>query len=74
MMTITDARRIFGRTLFLAGLLLAAATVPAHAELTINIGQGVREPMPIAITELIGQSAEETRMGLNVAEHAVVTP
>ena len=67
MMTSTDARRVFGRTLFLAGFLLAAAAAPARAELTIDISRGVQEPLPIAITELSGQSAEEKRVGLDMS-------
>lgn len=39
----------------------------AHAELRIDITQGSVKPMPIAVTDLVGQSSTEQKFGLDIA-------
>ncbi|MGE3770183.1 MAG: Tol-Pal system beta propeller repeat protein TolB [Bdellovibrionales bacterium] len=54
---------------FLFALLLAVLAVsPAHAELRVDITRGNVEPMPIAIPEMIGASAQESQMGQQIAQ------
>ena len=43
------------------------ANVPAKAELRVDITRGVSEPLPIAITDLLGQSEQERQLGRNIA-------
>jgi len=43
------------------------ANVPAKAELRVDITRGVSEPLPIAITDLLGQSDQERQLGRNIA-------
>jgi TolB protein len=46
-------------------LLVAAA---AHAELRIDITTGTQQPIPIAVTDLVGASPEAQRMGHDIAQ------
>jgi TolB protein len=46
-------------------LLVAAA---AHAELRIDIITGTQQPIPIAVTDLVGASPEAQRMGHDIAQ------
>jgi len=48
-----------------AGLLLIAAG--ARADLHITLDQGVQTPIPIAITDLVGESPDAQRMGHDIA-------
>ncbi len=52
----------------LAWLWLAAATTAARAELRIDITQGKVEPLPIAITDLVGSTASEIQYGRDVSK------
>ena len=53
---------------YLAVLVLVASTAGvAHAELRIDITQGSVKPMPIAVADLGGQSAEEKKFGSDIA-------
>ena len=54
------------------GALLVALAVgflysPVNAELRVDITRGVTEPLPIAITDLLGQSEKEQQLGRNIA-------
>lgn len=52
--------------LFAFGLFLTAA--PVQAELRIDITRGQVEPMPVAITNFVGNDLETTRIGQQMAE------
>ncbi len=62
-------RRIFygGGWAALALVLLLASSWPALAELRIDITQGKVEPLPIAVTDFVGDSAEESRYGRDIS-------
>jgi TolB protein len=49
---------------FIAVLLAAA---PARADLIIDITSGFVEPLPIAVTDFIGEAAEEARVGADIS-------
>ncbi len=51
----------------LAVLMLAPAT-GARAELRIDITRGTVEPLPIAVTEFVGTSAQEGQFGRDIAD------
>jgi TolB protein len=55
------------RTLALSGCFLLVA-VAAHADLRIDITQGVQQPIPIAVTDLVGASPEAQRMGHDISQ------
>jgi TolB protein len=42
--------------------------VAAHADLRIDITSGVQNPIPIAVTDLVGDSPEAQRMGHDIAQ------
>lgn len=50
-----------------AVLFLHLGTAPSYAELRINITKGSVKPMPIAVTDLGGQSAAEKKFGRDIA-------
>lgn len=53
---------------FFAILLLAlTVSTPAFAELRVDITRGSVEPMPVAVTDFYGASADEAQMGTQVA-------
>ncbi len=51
------------RSVIVALIALAATAPPAWAELRIDITQGRAEPLPIAIAEFAGASAEDAQFG-----------
>jgi TolB protein len=51
------------RFLFLLLLGLASFTLPAQAELRVDINRGTVEPIPIAIPDFTGSSAEASKVG-----------
>ncbi len=53
--------------LALAVVALLAATAPAHAALEINITRGNVEPLPVAVTDFQGESAEMARLGADMS-------
>lgn len=53
--------------LSMAVLVLAALVVPASAALKIEITQGNMNPLPIAITDFVGQQAKEISVGADIA-------
>ncbi len=55
-------RPFFSRLVLLAVFCLSIVT-PAQAELRIDINRGTTEPIPIAIPEFAGSTAESTKMG-----------
>jgi len=55
-----------GHLLF-ASLLLLVAAMPARAELRVDITRGVVKPIPVAVTNLLGASAKEQKIGRNIA-------
>ena len=63
--------RVAGTLAMIVMLVAVAGAVPARAELRIDITRGKVEPMPIAITELLGNSEREADIGRKVA--AIVT-
>lgn len=54
--------------LVLVAVALAGLPRPAAAELRIVIGQGQQNPIPIAITDLLGATDQETRHGRDIAK------
>ena len=57
--------------LFLMTALLAGGTfvsAPAHAELKIDVTRGQAEPMPIAIPDFMGTSAEDNDLGRRMVQ------
>lgn len=40
---------------------------PAHAELNVDITRGVVKPIPIAVTDFLGESTKEKNIGRNIA-------
>ena len=56
-----------GMLALLAVLILAPAT-GARAELRIDITRGTVEPLPIAVTEFVGASAQENQFGRDIAD------
>jgi TolB protein len=61
------ARHRCRKFLILAALLIGTATRPGHAEIYIDIGRGVSEPMPIAITDILGTNENEQKVGLDIS-------
>jgi TolB protein len=59
--------RPFAFILAAAALLLASA-VPSHAVVEIDITQGNLRPIPIAIPQFLGGSAEASQMAANIAD------
>ena len=55
------------RALIVGFVALAAAAPSAWAELRIDITQGRAEPLPIAITEFAGATAEDAQFGRDIA-------
>lgn len=51
----------------LALFLIALPLVSARADLVVDINQGTTEPMPIAVTAFAGASADEGRVGRDMA-------
>ncbi len=51
----------------LAAFLILAPAAPAKADLRIDITRGVVEPIPVAITDFVGQGEEEERVGKGIA-------
>jgi TolB protein len=62
-------RRTVMRSLAMMGVVAAsgAATLPAHAELEIDITKGNPQPMPIAITNFAGDGPQAQQTGQNIA-------
>ena len=56
------------RSLFTALVALAALMGPAHAELKITIDQGNANPLPIAVVNFFGESAQEQKLGTDIAD------
>ena len=48
-------------------VVLAVLPAPATGQLRIDITRGVQEPLPIAVTDLFGDSEEETQVGQDIA-------
>jgi len=44
-----------------------AAAAPAGAEITVDITQGFVEPLPVAITDFVGETEEENKTGRDIA-------
>jgi TolB protein len=69
----TGPVRILAPRLAAALLLVSAliggvvAATPARAQLNVDITEGFVEPLPIAITELSGDVAEEAKLGADIA-------
>ena len=61
-----SALRLLWLPVFLAAL-LGVAVGEARAELRIDITQGNVEPLPIAVTDFYGASAQERRYGADIA-------
>ncbi len=64
---------MIGRTyksyIFVVGLVsLMVAIAPARAELVIDITQGNIKPLPIAVTDLYGQTETAAKLGMQIAE------
>ncbi|HJO69920.1 MAG TPA: TolB family protein, partial [Rhodospirillales bacterium] len=55
------------RSVIVALIALAATAPPAWAELRIDITQGRAEPLPIAIAEFAGASAEDAQFGRDIS-------
>jgi TolB protein len=55
--------KAFGFALVAVGLM----SVPASAQVQIDINHPNREPMPIAVTDLVGASAQESQSGHDIA-------
>ena len=49
-------------------LLLTVAALPARAELRIDITRGTVEPIPIAVTDFLGETGEEELLGRQIAK------
>jgi TolB protein len=47
-------------------MILCCVAMPAHAELKIDVTRGEVNPMPIAIPDFAGKSAEDNEMGRNM--------
>jgi TolB protein len=58
--------RSFLRTLFLVVVGVMWAALPARADLRVDITEGFRAPMPIAITDFAGDNPQEVQMGKDV--------
>ena len=43
------------------------AALPARAELQIDIGQGNVEPLPIAITDFVGGTEKDSKVGADIS-------
>jgi TolB protein len=58
------------RRMFLGGTLATAALLahPAQAQLRVDITEGHLNPMPIAVTDFIGQNAAAQQVGRDVAQ------
>ena len=54
-------------TVFSALVILSAGIRPAQAQLEIDITQGVVEPLPVAITEFVGTTPNDKRVGQELA-------
>mgnify|MGYP001343402844 CR=1 FL=1 len=59
---------VFVFALIMAPLALAAWVAPAHAVLELDITQGRPEPLPIAITDFVGDSPEAQKYGMDIAQ------
>ena len=57
------------RSLAVALILLAGLGFgPAQAQLTVDITKGFVEPLPVAITDFVGGTAEEAKVGKDISE------
>ena len=63
----TWPRRPLSWTPVLALVLIFGVVVPASAELRIDITRGKVEPMPIAVTDFLGATPEETGFGRDIS-------
>lgn len=54
-------------TKFLVLMVGLAASLPASAQLTVDINRGFVEPLPVAVTDFAGSSGEEQQTGRDVA-------
>ena len=61
-------RPFLSAVLFLIGLFFVA---PAHAELKVDITRGVSEPIPLAITDFIGSTADSADVGQKITQVVV---
>ncbi len=59
--------KISGIALF-ATLFLALNIAPVEAELRVDITRGVVKPIPVAVSNLLGSSADEKNIGRNIAK------
>lgn len=50
-----------------ATLAFVLASLPARAELQIDIGRGTVEPLPIAITDFVGGEGQEAKVGADIS-------
>jgi len=51
----------------LIGLFITIDTLPLRAELQVDITRGVVKPIPLAVTNLLGNSDKEINLGRNIA-------
>lgn len=65
MTAMLTARRLFSIPAFL--LMLVTLSMPARAELRIDITRGVSEPIPIAITSLYGAGPDVAQFGRDIS-------
>ena len=61
------SRRPLASLIVVVAAVLTALPLPAAGQLRIDITQGVQEPLPIAVTDLYGDSEEEMRVGQDIA-------
>ena len=55
------------RHFLLVLIALLAIASPAHAELKVSINSGTNDPVPVAITDFYGASADEAQFGQQIA-------
>ncbi|NQV47526.1 MAG: Tol-Pal system protein TolB [Rhodospirillaceae bacterium] len=69
MIAATDraGKYMFYRVVVIAAVLMAGFALPASAELRIDITRGTVEPLPVAITDFVGQSRGEQEFGRDIA-------
>ena len=56
------------KKIFLLSLLMLLFTATAHAELLIDVNGAMRDPMPIAISPMVGSSSGATSYGEQIRE------
>ncbi|HZH27951.1 MAG TPA: Tol-Pal system beta propeller repeat protein TolB [Azospirillaceae bacterium] len=68
MRTIRNVKPAAVLALLLALFGLAVQTPPAQAQLRLDLRQGVREPIPVAVTPFFGESGRDGDLGRNMAQ------